>query len=227
MLELILTGATAPAPAIIQAYRPISGTASFPPTLSDLGRSIIPIGGQTSTSPNGAGYVKPFLILRTDNGQQVVVPKVSISDKEDNSSNALSAQESLNNIKEDLALSVTQLAEMFEVTRKAVYDWYDGAAPRIATVTKINALVDVLASTPKDLDVKRLKFIWKIPVEDKSFLTVLNDEKLDAENLRQALRDKLHQLSSRLASPPSKPVRTSEGLGRAHLADIERDGDFS
>jgi DNA-binding transcriptional regulator YiaG len=227
MLEFaLISGATGPAP-LVRPYRPTSGAASYPSTFEDLARSIIPLGNQTSTSPNQVARSKPFLLLTANGDEQIVIPQVNLTDKALDPVGFLSVRDNLNTIKEDLSLSVTQMAELFNVTRKAVYDWYDGAAPRTASIVRINALVEVLAAAPAEADMKRLKSMWRVPVADRSFLAVLNDERLDITNLRQALSDKLHQLSPRLATPIGPSIRSSAALGKAHLTDLDRQGDFT
>jgi transcriptional regulator with XRE-family HTH domain len=139
---------------------------------------------------------------------------------------SFSIMDNLDRIKEQLSLSVTQMAELFNVTRKAVYDWYEGAEPRSATIARISALAEVLASAPAKAEFQQLKAVWKVPASGRSFLAVLNDEKLDAFNLRQALVDKLHELSPRLAAQNRTSLRTSVDLGQAHLADVDRGADF-
>jgi hypothetical protein len=212
--------ATTPIP-LIRPYRSTSGALNFPPTREDLVRSILPAESDTSTTPKQVTQAM-LIVTITDGFQQIVLPKVTITSDHALLGNSLSLLDNLNTIKSDLSLSVTQIADLFNVTRKAVYDWYDGAEPRANTVTRINALADVLSSCTGNFDVSRLKSIWKIPVSGQSFLNVLNDEGLDATNLQQALTDKLNELSPRLAAPSGASLRTSVALGQAHLSDIDR-----
>lgn len=88
--------------------------------------------------------------------------------------------ERLDLIKDRLALSITQLAELFGVTRKTVYDWYEGTEPRRNTINRVETLIEAL-NRYSELDLTRLKTMWSIPVSGKSFRAVLNDENLDAE----------------------------------------------
>lgn len=225
MLEQLAV-ANNPAP-LIRLYHQASGVTSFPPTFDDLVKSIVPVERQTTTSPNHVVRFKQLLVLATDDGRQVVMPRVSVTDKALDSLAVLSVRDNLDAIKDDLGLSVTQLAELFDVTRKSVYDWFDGAEPRQNTLVRIDALVEALSAVPAEIDKKRLKGVWKVPVADRSFFAVLNDEKLDASNLGQALSDKLHQLYPRLLSSAASSVRASAALGNAHLAEFDRQGDFS
>ncbi len=73
MLELALTtGTTGPVP-VVSAYRPTAGIPSYPPTLEDLARSIIPSGNQTSTSPKRSVRARSILIWTVDGNQQIVM----------------------------------------------------------------------------------------------------------------------------------------------------------
>jgi len=224
MIEYLLADATTPA--IIRPHHQTSGVASFPPRFEDLVRSVLPAGRQTTTSPNRIVRSKSVLVLAADDGQQIVIPQVNVTEKALDSLTILSVCDNLDAIKEDLGLSVTQLAELFDVTRKSVYDWYDGAEPRSNTLVKIDALMEALASIPAEVDKKRLKALWKVPVENQSFLSVLNDERLDSTNLGRALSDKLHQLSPRLVSSAAPSIRSTSALGNAHLTEFDRPGDF-
>lgn len=130
-------------------------------------------------------------------------------------------------IKSRLALSVTQLAELFGVTRKAIYDWYDGAEPRSAATIRMELLIDILNTAPERIDLQRLKAVWNIPVSGKSFLAVFGDDKLDPTALRTLLKEKLDELYPRLVATTKEMQRTTTQLGEAHLAEFDRRTDFS
>jgi len=130
-------------------------------------------------------------------------------------------------IRERLALSITQLSELFGVTRKSIYDWYDGAEPRAATIRRMEILADALNTIPAEADLKRLKMIWSVPVSGQSFRTVFNDEKLDTDSLLGELKAKLHELYPRMVKKTTTLHKTSVQLGKSHLAELDRHADFS
>lgn len=129
--------------------------------------------------------------------------------------------ERLDLIKDRLALSITQLAELFGVTRKTVYDWYDGTEPRRNAINRIESLIEVL-NRYSELDLARLKTVWSIPVSGKSFRAVLNDEHLDSGNIQNALAEKLDELSARMVVTTSTMQKITAQLGDAQLAEFDR-----
>lgn len=134
-----------------------------------------------------------------------------------NRAEAISHIERLNEIKDRLALSITQMAELFGVTRKSVYDWYDGAEPRFAVLNCMETLIDVLNSM-LEIDLQRLKIVWNIPVSGQSFRSVFNDDKLESNSLKE----KINKLSPRLVKKVSAVPKTTIQLGEAHLAEFDR-----
>lgn len=133
--------------------------------------------------------------------------------------------ERLNLIKDHLSLSVTQLAELFGVTRKTVYDWYDGTEPRPKTINRTEILLDVLNRAPPEVDLAKLKTIWSIPVSGASFRKVFSDDNMDAETLQNALVEKLNELSSRMVSTANPMRKTIPKFGEAQLAEFDRSTD--
>lgn len=133
----------------------------------------------------------------------------------------------LNDIKSVLALSITQLAELFGVTRKTIYDWYDGTTPRKGITDRMNILIDALASTSSGTDLQRLKTVWNIPVTGKSFRALFNDEVLEPLSFSTTLEEKLHELSPRMVKKTISPHKTRVQLGEAHLAEFIKSTDFT
>lgn len=133
-----------------------------------------------------------------------------------------SFKEQLDEIKTDLTLSITQLAELFGVTRKTVYDWYEGTTPRYGVTRHMHILVDVLKSMPSEVYLPRLKTVWNIPVSEKSFRSIFNNEVLDELSFRTTLKEKLHELSPRMAKKTGSQRQTSVQLGKAHLAEFDK-----
>lgn len=130
----------------------------------------------------------------------------------------------LNTIQGKLTLSITQVAELFGVTRKSVYDWFDDKSmPRGPIITRAEILLDILDENHHSIDLSRLKTVWNIPSSGKSFLAVLNDSSLSTEQLKTDARNKLIELSPRLgqASGTTGDMR----VGVSHLTDIDRSSD--
>lgn len=136
-------------------------------------------------------------------------------------------KDQLDDIKTDLTLSITQLADLFSVTRKTVYDWYEGTTPRHGVTSRMNILIDILKSMPSDVDLLRLKTVWNIPVSGKSFRLVFNGETIDELSFRTTLEEKMHELSPRMAKKTGYQRKTSVQLGEAHLAEFEKHTDVS
>ena len=131
----------------------------------------------------------------------------------------------LDSIKERLDISVTQLAELFSVTRKTVYDWYEGQSPRNAKSDRINALAEALDKVD-DVDLKRLKGFWSITLPGGSFRSTLQSDTLAGPELMSALVAKLNELSAEMSAPVRSPRREqSFSVGTPTVADIERRSD--
>lgn len=141
-------------------------------------------------------------------------------------STTVSHADRLDEIKNRLGLSITQLAELFGVTRKSIYDWYDGSVkPNSSNINKIEAVIeslDSLAVRNGAVDLQRLKVVWHIPINGQSFCSILNDDKLEIEKLVT----KLHELSPRMEKKASTLKKTTIQLGDAHLAEFSRETDF-
>lgn len=140
---------------------------------------------------------------------------------------SLALAERLNSIKEALGLSVTQIAELFGVTRKSVYDWYEGVEPRSSKINRIEVLVDILQNSAANIDLRRVKFVWNIPENGSSFLSVLNDDRLDSSALKTKLSSKLHELAPRLARKDTQEHSRSSSFGEASLIEFDRIADLS
>jgi hypothetical protein len=130
----------------------------------------------------------------------------------------------LDQIKSQLDVSVTQLAELFSVTRKTVYDWYEGQSPRNAKSDRIQALVDALDQR-RNIDLKRLKAFWNIALPDGSFRATLQNDTLSGLDLTAALTAKLDELSAEMAAMARVPRRGAPYAGESTLADAEHRSD--
>ncbi|WP_213780104.1 hypothetical protein [Caballeronia sp. dw_276] len=133
--------------------------------------------------------------------------------------------EQLDAIKSRLDISVTQLAELFSVTRKTVYDWYEGQSPRNAKKgDKIRVLAELLNNSG-EADLKRLKAVWNIALPGGSFLSTLQSDTLVGSDLTDALAAKLNGLSVEMAAMANPVRRTGVFIGNSNLADIDRRSD--
>lgn len=134
--------------------------------------------------------------------------------------------ESLDLIKDRLALSITQMSELFGVTRKAVYDWYEGAEPRAAMINRIETLIDIINTARPDIDLQRLKAVWNIPVSGRSFIMVFGDDSISIDTLRTTLVEKLDDLSPRMVKKTNSTQKTTSQFGESRLAEFDRRADF-
>lgn len=132
----------------------------------------------------------------------------------------------LDEIKGFLGLTVTQLAELFRVTRKTVYDWYDGADPRLGMGARIETLNHLLHSSSFPGDLKRLKHVWNLPINGGSFIDMVNSN-IDHYDLKAALEGKLDELAPRMVPPARKPSGITSGSKMSVLGEIIRDTDVS
>lgn len=169
-----------------------------------------------------------YELLVNEQRVQVELCKDQITETLQKTSNIqLVAAERLDLIKDRLALSITQLAELFGVTRKTVYDWYEGTEPRRNTVNRMEILIDVLNRASPGVDLARLKAVWNVPVSGTSFRSVIGDDNLDAGTLQKALLEKLNELSTRMVATTTPMRKTTSQFGEAQLAEFERQTEHS
>lgn len=174
------------------------------------------------TSPQSDWQRKNLVILSND--QEIIINPVKSSI---NNLNSVALSERLNQVKNRLDLSITQMAELFGVTRKSVYDWYEGVEPRQIKISRMETLIDVLMDESINADLKRLKVVWNIPISGHSFREVFNNDKLDAVSLKSKLISTLHELSPRMVKSANSVYKTTTQFGSAHLVDIDRSADLS
>ncbi|MGE8100334.1 helix-turn-helix domain-containing protein [Pseudomonas fluorescens] len=143
-------------------------------------------------------------------------------EKNKDNTNVILFADQLEAVQEKMKLSITQVAELFGVTRKTVYDWYEGkTTPRSAASNRLEILSEITNSKPKNFDIGRLKTVWNVPISGKSFLSVIQDENLNPVELREEASKKLAELGPRLA--PTAANGTAIYLGDAHTSDVDRD----
>jgi len=162
---------------------------------------------------------KPVFVVVSNNGSEVATREPVLTQ-------SAAVAQRLDLIKEGLRLSITQMAELFGVTRKSVYDWYEGKGQRSSTAARMEALIDVLDSVQPETDLGRLKAVWNIAISGRSFRDVFSDDELDAAALRAALNEKLNELSPRLVEAPRLVEKRAIPLGESQLAEYDRRADF-
>ncbi|AOZ13601.1 hypothetical protein AA042_13815 [Pseudomonas lundensis] len=158
----------------------------------------------------------PFLLSAANEAESPAVAEVE----------KLGFADQLNEIKDFLGLTVTQLAELFKVTRKTVYDWYDGADPRAGMGARIETLNHLLHSLAFEVDMKRLKQVWNLPINGESFIDAVNST-IDHYDLKAALERKLEELAPRMVPPACKPSGITSASRMSDLGEIIRDSDVS
>ncbi|MDO8843877.1 MAG: hypothetical protein Q7V32_06000 [Methylicorpusculum sp.] len=196
--------------------------------LAGWGKSILSslnIAHTTELSKTNRGYD----LLVDGQRVQVELCKDQLTEISQKTSNfpSLAVPERLDLIKDRLELSITQLAELFGVTRKTVYDWYDGTEPRRNTINRMEILIEALNGTSPEVDLARLKAVWNVPVSGTSFRALLGDDNLNAGTLQKALLEKLNELSTRMVATTSQMRKTSSQFGEVQLAEFERRTDYS
>ncbi|MNH24597.1 hypothetical protein D3C79_845420 [compost metagenome] len=124
----------------------------------------------------------------------------------------------------ELGLSITQMAQLFGVTRKAVYDWLDGTEPRANISNRMELIASLIKENRSNLNLTRLKNVWVMPIEGRSFIDVLSDDNIDQKSRFSAATAKLQELAPRLGQDVPKLSKTY--LGDAHSSDIDRVADL-
>ncbi|MDD0969344.1 MULTISPECIES: hypothetical protein [Pseudomonas] len=176
------------------------------------------------------GYVKepPRLVLTIDGNESITLDSSAIevgkdltNEKADIADVTFKTQ--LETFQAKLGLSITQISQFFGVTRKSVYDWLDGTAPRSANSNRLNVIAAIIEANEDKANLMRLKGVWLTPINGKSFMDVISDETLDDEGKIFAASSKLDELLPRLVVQ-EKMSRTH--LGNAHASDIDRVADL-
>jgi len=106
--------------------------------------------------------------------------------------------EDLSWIKESSDVTVSRLAQMFGVTRKAFYGWMEGVEPKKGgSLARIRALREILASLPTDLHRTAVFNLADEPVgSDEVSLRIALQQSVEEEAYRERLNEKLADLSS-------------------------------
>lgn len=132
-----------------------------------------------------------------------------------------SVPEQLDAIRSKLDIPVTQLAELFSVSRKTVYDWYEGQSPCSAKRDQIHALLEALGQR-SNIDLKRLKGFWNVALPGGSFRATLQGDAPAGPKLAAALTATLDELAAEMSTPPRVLRRgAAPCTGESTLSDIE------
>lgn len=215
--------ATSPCANYPQTYTQKEQVASSPSL--DIGNLLSLLRNQEATTPKQ----QRSLLILVDGSPLLISTKqdveININDWA-KTTQSLGHIERLDLIKDRLSLTITQMAELLGVTRKTVYDWYDGSEPRPTMLNRLEILIDAINSAPVDVDLRRLKTLWNIPISGKSFRAAFNDDNIDINTLRTALIEKLNELSTRMVEKSYSPYKSSAQYAESQVAEFDRRGDF-
>jgi hypothetical protein len=195
----------------------------------DIGKLFDFSKNENATKP--PGQKKTCVLVLVDGMPLIIAPAAETAShtkltQENSNIPPVTFAESLDLIKDRLALSITQMSELFGVTRKAVYDWYEGAEPRAAMINRIETLIDIINTARPDIDLQRLKAVWNIPVSGRSFIMVFGDDSISIDTLRTTLVEKLDDLSPRMVKKTNSTQKTTSQFGESRLAEFDRRADF-
>jgi len=172
-----------------------------------------------------------YVILLDDDQLLIEPPSEEIKSLEEAQDDVLEETitfvDRLNPIREQLALSITQMSELLGVTRKSIYDWYDGIEPRSNTMTRLEILTKALQSISTDVDLRRLKVVWNIPVSGESFREVYCNSELSNGGLLEELIAKLNELKPNMVKKAHPVRKQTAQRGVVHLAELDKYAEFS
>jgi len=148
----------------------------------------------TNTSPS-----RKILLYRTS-------PEVSIQ-KVLSASQQPTAVGILALVQNTFGLRVTQLADVFQVSRRSIYDWLGGKEPsRDDNIERLNKIHEILllCKSIGATDSASIGRLAKRPiVADKSLLDLLSEPTLDAASIQSAytqINEEIAKLNSRIAA---------------------------
>ena len=178
--------------------------------------------GNESRATTPAGISDDRALMFIVDGQPMVV-RLKVSSGENETTQypeVLSTAERLDMVKSLLKISVTQLSDLFGVTRKSVYDWYEGKGPRAPMSGRIDSLIDALAGVP-DANLRKLAAMWNIALPGGSFRSTLQSATLTGYDLTAALVAKLNELSVEMSAAARPSRRSAVYVGESNIADID------
>lgn len=126
-------------------------------------------------------------------------------------------------LRTSLNLSMAEVATLFKVTRKAVYDWLDGSKPRTGLAERIGAMRALFERNLPEESRQVVRQFFDTPIEEKgTLLSILRDIDIkslagEGEATLKTLAPRIAQFSADINSKP-----TPHGNGYAHNDDIYR-----
>lgn len=126
-------------------------------------------------------------------------------------------------IQNTFKLSLTQLSYLFNIKKREIYDWFDNTPPNEKILFKIDIIVELIEESTFDL--KYLKTVWSIPIDDESFISIFSNDTLDLNMKKLLIKEKLENLKERLNT--NKNTKNRMYLGTAHISDICREVNHS
>lgn len=134
--------------------------------------------------------------------------------------------EDLRWLRGSLGVSMSEIAELFGVTRKAVYDWFNGSAPkRVGRIAKIQWVRSALEGQLSAERLRLIRHVWEQPLEGGSCLW--EQLRLSAAGASEAaaIARSLGLLEGPLREIERRQARFSDSpspLGEAHAEDLIR-----
>lgn len=183
-----------------------------------VGLCIMVAGGVQATNTHVGSYVNP----KDKSPVHLVVGASTlkaVSAADDSAPNPPSWVQDLGWIKEHADVTVSRLADVFGVTRKAFYGWIDGAEPRKGgSLIRISVLREILAGLPSIAH--RSAFfglIDDISGDGTTFREVFQSS-VDGPGYRDRLNGKLAELAPAL-DVAAKRINRSAGSSRSFETD--------
>jgi DNA-binding transcriptional regulator YiaG len=128
-------------------------------------------------------------------------------------------------LKDSLSLGMSGLAELLGVTRKTVYDWFDGVEPRRdGRFAKVAALRTALEKTISADERATIKRIWNLPLADGGTLrSILGAGEEDAVQLEAKISRSWRELKGNTIAVAQRNSSSSHtNFGLAQTEDLVR-----
>lgn len=132
--------------------------------------------------------------------------------------------EDLKWLRSSLGVSMSEISELFGVTRKAVYDWFNGSPPkREGRIAKIHLVRSALEAALPPARLRFVRQIWELPLSDGgSLLEQLKRSQTPGQGI-ESISLSLRLLETKLQEIEDRNARPNEtGLGEAHAEDLIR-----
>ena len=127
-------------------------------------------------------------------------------------------------LKDNFSLSMSEIANLFGVTRKAVYDWFDGSKPRQQMSDRIAGVREILEKNVKSDHRKYVRLFWSTRIDgDASLLDLLKLPESTPEIIANSthLMEKINaRIGDYVERNDSK--RSRNAIGRTNTDDMFR-----